>query len=161
MRELIRVNPFQELTNWHSDIDEFFNGFFRFPLREGGIEDGVTSWWPPTEAYEKDGRYFIRLDLPGVDSKDVEVSAENNSLIIKGERKKEQNLEEKGYHYRETSYGRFERSLALPKGVDTDKIAARYDKGVLEISMPLPAHLVSKKVPIQIENGNSDQSKAA
>ena len=62
MRELTRWNPFQELTSWHSDIDELFNRFFRFPLREEGIEGGVTSWWPPTEAYEKEGRYFVRLD---------------------------------------------------------------------------------------------------
>lgn len=70
-------------------------------------------------------------------------------------------MEEKGYHYRETSYGRCERRLALPKGIETNKIAARYDKGILEISMPLPPHLVAKKVPIQIEGGKSNQPKAA
>jgi HSP20 family protein len=161
MRELIRWNPFQELTSWQSDIDGLFNRFSLFPLREREVETGLTNWWPTTEAYEKEGRYFVRLDLPGIDPKDVEVSAENNSLTIKGERKKAQDVEEKGYHYSETSYGSFERGIALPKGVDTDKIEARYDKGVLEISMPLPAHLVGKKVPIQIENRESDQSKAA
>ncbi len=113
------------------------------------------------EGYEKEGQYFVRLDLPGVDPKDVEVLAENDSLIIKGERKKAQEVEEKGYHYRETSYGSFERRLALPKGIETNKIAARYDKGILEISIPLPPRLVAKKVPIQIEGGNSEQPKAA
>ena len=161
MRELVRLNPFQELTTRHSDIDELFNQFFNLPSYEGGEGTRLTSWEPSMEGYEKDSQYFVRLDLPGIDPKDVEVLAENDSLIIKGERKKTQEVEEKGYHYRETSYGRFERRLALPKGIEANKIAARYDKGVLEISMPLPPHLVAKKVPIQIEGGKSEQPKAA
>ena len=161
MRELVRWIPLQELTTGHSDIDELFNQFFNFPSYESGVGTRQTSWVPSMEGYEKEGQYFVRLDLPGVDPKDVEVLAENDSLIIKGERKKAQEVEEKGYHYRETSYGRFERRLALPKGIETNKIAARYDKGILEISIPLPPRLVAKKVPIQIEGGRSEQSKAA
>ena len=113
------------------------------------------------DGYEKDGKYFIRLDLPGVEAKEVEVVAEGNSLIIKGERKNEKEVDEKNYFYRETSTGRFERRVALPKGVDTSKIAARFEKGVLEISVPLPVHLAAKKVEIQIEDGKSDQTQAA
>ncbi len=161
MRELVRWNPFQELTIGHSDLDELFNQFFNITSYEGGVVSRQTSWVPSIEGYEKEGQYFVRLDLPGVDPKDVEVLAENDSLIIKGERKKAQEVEEKGYHYRETSYGRFERRLALPKGIETNKIAARYDKGILEISIPLPPRLVAKKVPIQIEGGKSEQPKAA
>lgn len=73
------------------------------------METDLTSWLPPMEAYEKDGQYFVQLDFPGVQPKDVEVSAEDDSLIIKGERKKAQEIEKKGRNYRETSYGRFER----------------------------------------------------
>ncbi|MFQ5852107.1 MAG: Hsp20/alpha crystallin family protein [Candidatus Binatia bacterium] len=160
MRGLVRWNPFQELTSWHRDIDELFNRFFRlFPAERE--ESDLTSWLPPMEAYEKDGYYIVRLDLPGVNPKDVEVSVENDSLIIRGERKKAEEAQEKGYHYRETASGRFERRLELHKDVDTNKVAARYENGVLEISMPLPAHLVGRKVPIQIEGGKSDQPKAA
>lgn len=118
MRELIRLIPSQELTDWHRDIDELFNQFIHRPLLEGNIEASLTTWLPTMEAFVKGGRYFVQLDLPGIDPKDVEVSAENNSLIIKGERKKGHEAEEKGYHYSETSYGRFERRFALPKGVD-------------------------------------------
>ncbi len=161
MRKLVRWNPFQELTTRHSDIDELFNQFFNLPSYEVGVVTRQTSWVPSIEGYEKEDQYFVRLDLPGIDPKDVEVLAENDSLIIKGERKKAHEVEEKGYHYRETSYGRFERRLALPKGLETNKIAARYDKGILEISIPLPPRLVAKKVPIQIEGGRSEQPKAA
>jgi HSP20 family protein len=145
------------LTHWQRDIDDLF----ALPFRLGREEDQPSRWWPALDGYEKDGKYFIRLELPGVEAKEVEVVAEGNSLIIKGERKNEKEVDEKNYFYRETSTGRFERRVALPKGVDTSKIAARFEKGVLEISVPLPVHLTAKKVEIQIEDGKTDQTQAA
>jgi HSP20 family protein len=111
------------------------------------------------ETYRKNNEYVVRLDLPGVDPKDVSVQAEGNLLSITGERK----AEESGPEYRETFYGKFERSLALPQGVETDKIAARYEKGVLEIHVPLPAQLAGRRIPVQIEQTESKkiESKAA
>ncbi len=157
MRELVRRNPFHELTHWQRDIDDLF----ALPFRLGWEEDQPSRWWPALDGYEKDGKYFIRLELPGVEAKEVELVAEGNSLIIKGERKNEKEVDEKNYFYRETSTGRFERRVTLPKGVDTSKIAARFEKGVLEISVPLPVHLAAKKVEIQIEDGKSEQTQAA
>ncbi|NIO11300.1 MAG: Hsp20 family protein [Deltaproteobacteria bacterium] len=157
MRDLVRWNPFHEFAHWHKDIDDFFG----LPFRSEGEVDRLSRWWPALDGYEKDGQYVLRLDLPGMDAKEVEIEAEGNSLVIKGERKSEKQGEEKNYFYRETSTGRFERRIALPKGVDTSKIAARFDKGVLEISVPLPVHLAPKKVQIQIEDGKNGQNKAA
>jgi HSP20 family protein len=97
------------------------------------------------------------MNFPGIDPKDVEISALENRLIIRGERKARKEAD----HYAETSYGRFERSLSLPEGVDRDKIAAKYEHGVLEISMPLPESAVAKKVPIEIAGGEVKQLKAA
>ena len=95
----------------------------------------------------KDNEYVVRADLPGVNPNDVHVQAEGNLLTITGERKSE----EKGQEYRETFYGKFQRQIALPDGVEADKIAARYEHGVLEIRVPLPAQLVSRTIPIQID----------
>src|SRR5882672_12771433 len=81
------------------------------------------------ETYRKDSGYVVRVDLPGVDPKDVHVEAEGNVLSITGERKGE----EKGPEYRETLYGRFERRFTLPQGVDAGKISAHYEHGVLEL----------------------------
>lgn len=103
----------------------------------------------------------MRLDLPGVDPKDVEVSVVDDTLVIRGERKTAQELKEKEYQYRETAYGRFERRLGLPKGVDRDKVSASYKNGVLEVSIPLPAQLANKTIPIQIEEGQSRKLAAA
>jgi HSP20 family protein len=109
------------------------------------------------ETYRKDNEYVVRADLPGVDPKDVNVQAEGNLLTITGERK----TEEKGSEYRETFYGKFERQLALPQGVEADKIAAHYEHGVLEIRVPLPAQLAGRKIPIQIEQKEQKKLEAA
>ena len=147
--ELMRWNPVEELTNWHRDIDELFG---RFSERPG---DSGTGWVPRVESYRKDNEYVVRADLPGVNPNDVHVQAEGNLLTITGERKSE----EKGQEYRETFYGKFQRQIALPDGVEADKIAARYEHGVLEIRVPLPAQLVSRTIPIEIEQQKGDRKK--
>lgn len=152
--ELMRWNPTEELSNWHRDIDDLFGRFFERP------ENAAGNWVPRMETYRKDNDYVVRVDLPGVDPKDVHVQAEGNLLTIAGERKSE----DKGPEYRQTFYGKFERQLALPQGVEADKIAARYEHGVLEIRVPLPAQLAGRKIPIQIEqkdNTKKIESKAA
>jgi HSP20 family protein len=151
--ELMRWNPAEELSNWHRDIDDLFGRFFQ------RSDNSLHSWAPRMETYRKDSDYVVRFDLPGVDPKDVQVQAEGNILTIRGERKGE----EKGPEYRETFFGKFERQVALPQTVEADKITARYEHGVLEIRVPLPAQLAGRKIPIQIEQQENKklESKAA
>jgi len=127
----------------------------------GAFDTQSVNWLPPLETYEKDGQYFVRLDLPGVDPKDVEVSAEDGILTVKGERKNEDEGERGAHRYRETFYGTFQRQLTLPKGIENDKITARYENGVLDISIPVPLHPSAKNVPIEIKAKKSDEAKAA
>jgi HSP20 family protein len=139
--ELMRRNPSQELFSWHRDIDNLFSRLFERP------ESSLGGWVPRIETFRKDNEYVVRLDLPGVDPKDVQVHSEGNVLSISGERK----TEEKAQDYRETFYGKFERTVTLPQGVETDKISARCEHGVLEIRVPLSAQLAGRKIPIQID----------
>jgi len=148
--ELMRWNPSEELSTWHRDIDDLFGRFF------GRAEAPAGTWVPRMESYRKDNNYVVRIDLPGVDPKDVSVQAESNVLTISGERKSEETKAD----YRETFYGKFERSLTLPQGVETDKIAAQYKNGVLEVQVPLPAQLAGRKIPIQIEQKESKKIEA-
>jgi HSP20 family protein len=110
-------------------------------------------WSPHVESYStKDGELIVRFDLPGVDPKDVDVSLEGDTLTLTGERKSTH----EGKAYREMRYGRFERTLTVPEGVDPAKVQASYTNGVLEIRLPVPT---SRKVPIQIAQG--EPKKAA
>jgi HSP20 family protein len=148
--ELMKWNPIEELSNWHRDIDDLFGRFFESP------ENSMGSWVPRMETYRKDSDYVVRVDLPGSDPNDVHVQAEGNLLTITGERKSE----EKGPEYREAFYGKFERRIALPQGLEAEKITARYEHGVLEIRVPVPAQLAGRKVPIQIEQTNNKKLKS-
>lgn len=160
MRALVPWNAFQDLTGWHRDIDDLFNRFFgNFFADEGQVP--VNSSLPAMEAYRKDGNYIVRLDLPGVDPKEVDISVVEDTLVIKGERKRTREVTDRDYHYREAGYGRFQRSLTLPRGVDRDKITARYENGVLEISMSLPESVAGRKVPIEIAGSEVKQLKTA
>lgn len=152
LNELVRWNPFEdELSSWHRDIDDLFGRFFGRP------ELRLTGGLPAMETYRKDGNFVVRLDLPGVDPEGLDVHVEGDLLTIKAERK----AEEKGPEYRETYYGKIERTVTLPRGVNPEKITARYEHGVLELVMPLPVELAGKKIPIQIEAGKPIESKAA
>jgi len=149
LNELVRWNPFEdELSTWHRDIDDLFGRFFGRP------ELRLTGGLPPMETYRKDGNYVMRFDLPGVDPKDLDVHVEGDLLTLKAERK----ADEKGPEYRGTFYGKFERAVTLPHGVKAEKIAARYEHGVLELVVPLPVELAGKKIPIQIEAGKTGKT---
>ena len=148
--ELMRWNPATELASWHRDIDDLFGRFF------GRADSSMGTWVPRIETSRRDNEYVVSLDLPGVDPKDVQVQVDGNILSVAGERKSE----EKGTDYQETYYGKFERTVTLPQGVEPDKIAAHYKHGVLEIRVPLPAQLAGRKIPIQIGQKDSPKLEA-
>ncbi len=152
LRELIPWQPYGALSGWHSDIDDFFNQFFSSALKEKDQDRALADWLPAVETFSKDGQQIVRLDLPGVKPKEVDVSVVDDTLIIRGERKNSNEVKENDRYYKETAYGKFERRLALPKGVDGKKVKATYRNGVLEVSVPAPSKLVGTSIPIQIEH---------
>jgi HSP20 family protein len=148
MRALAPWRPFRELSTLHEDIDELFTHFF------GPEEAWFPTRWPPVtpsiESFVRNGELVVRADLPGIDPKKVELAVEANRLMIRGEREAKEEHKGKDYLYREVAYGRFERALDLPAGVDTESIKATYHDGVLEVTMKAPKEMVAKKVPITV-----------
>jgi HSP20 family protein len=148
MRALAPWRPFSELTTIRNDIDRMFGKFF------DEDERWLPRWverplFPAIETLMRNGNLVVRADLPGIDPKEVELAVEGDRLTIKGERKEVH--EEKGERgYREVSYGRFERTISLPPGVNADSVKATYHDGVLEVTMTAPKGLVPKKVPITV-----------
>jgi HSP20 family protein len=105
----------------------------------------------PSALSALNGNLIVKVDLPGIDPKEVSISVLVNQLTIEGERKREEKKEEKDYFYQEVSYGKFSRTIPLPEGVDADKVKANYKNGVLEITLPAPKQLASKKVQIEVQ----------
>lgn len=152
MRELSTWrSPHTFLSSFRRDMDELFNRFFDGWEQQGISESpGSAGYFPQIESYIDGSTLFIKADLPGVDPEDVEISVENNRLTMKGERKAQHEVKNGDYVHQEVRYGSFVRTFMLPEGVNADEVNARYHKGVLEISMPLPASMEAKKVRIEI-----------
>ena len=106
------------------------------------------------ETLTKNGDLVVRLDLPGVHSKEVDISVSGDVLTVKAERKYKEEKKEGKRSHEEIAYGSLERSLRIPGKIDANKIKASYDKGVLEITMPAPEELAPKKVSVKVEAKN-------
>ena len=133
-------------------IDDMFGNVAR---RRGGRQGNeATEWAPAIDVVTEDGNLVIRAELPGVKQEDVDITLHNNVLTISGERKAEQEEERGGYYVRERRYGSFSRSLTIPEGVDESKIHARYENGVLEVTVEGAAE-VQEPRRIQIEGLDS------
>lgn len=112
----------------------------------------TTMPFRPSIDMKRDGQSLVvTAELPGMDiEKDVEVTLDGDMLVIKGEKTTEREVDEEDHYLRERHYGRFERHLPVPSGIDPDKIEATYDNGILELTIPVPAEQVetTKKIPI-------------
>jgi HSP20 family protein len=154
-------NPFNSLASFRRDMDALFNRFFGDWERErsswGPIRVGYA---PHLESYVEGNTLHVKVDLPGIDPKEVELAVEGNQLTISGERKAEQERKENDYLHQEVQYGSFARTVTLPEGVQADNIHATYHGGVLEVTIPLPRSMVAKKVPIQTEGETPRQITA-
>jgi HSP20 family protein len=137
-------------------MDKMFDAMLgNLARRPGGQQSTeVTGWAPAIDVATEDGNLVIRAELPGMKQEDVDITLHNNVLTISGERKAEQEEERGGYYVRERRYGSFSRSLTVPEGVDESKIHARYENGVLELTVE-GAAAVQEPKRIQIEGSGS------
>jgi len=95
-------------------------------------------WQPSLDIKETDKQYIIHVDVPGVKKEDVHIRLRDNYLEIEGEMKKEEEKKDETYHRIERKYGNFMRRIAIPEGINTQSIQAKYDNGVLTVSVEKP-----------------------
>ena len=147
---LVRWEPVRELSSLQSEMNRLFNTFFDAPTTGGNGGGGARRWVPSMDLVETDDHFVLRADLPGLAEGDVSIELEDNVLTVSGERKTEHEDKKEGFYRMERSFGQFRRSLTLPEGVDADKIAATFDKGVLEVRIPKPEERKPRRVAIQV-----------
>ena len=132
---LMRWNPFfNELTKFERDIDKIFNN---------------QSFCPAVDIYEDQDKISVEIEVPGMKSEDVEITINKTTLTVKGKRIIENNTNKKDYWRVERSSGSFTRSFALPSSIETEKIKANYDKGILTIHVPKKPETVPRKIEIK------------
>ena len=143
MSTLVRWNPAFEVDSFQTDMNRLFDGFFGTSAR-----GGERRWVPAMDLGETETDIILTADLPGMKEDDITVEVKDGALIVAGERRDERTEERKGVHRAERSFGRFSRTLTLPRGIDAESVAATFEDGVLEVRVPQPEAPKAHRVKI-------------
>ena len=144
-------DPFQ---SFRSEVDRLFDSFLGGLPSLTSFRQGFPSaqgMTPTLDVKENEKEITVKADLPGMDEKDINLTIHNGLLSLRGEKKSEHTDERDNYHVMERSYGSFQRSIRLPDTIDEDKAEARFDKGVLTITLPKRPETVSAQKKIEIK----------
>jgi HSP20 family protein len=143
-------NPFRDLLDLQKEMNRLFDtSLSRSFERKDFLTDGF--WAPAVDIHEEKDKYIIKADLPGIKQEELDVSVEDDTLTIRGERKLEKEEKQKNYYRSERAYGAFQRSFALPSSVDAAKINASYKDGVLHITIPKTEETKKKSIKIDVK----------
>ncbi|NWF61963.1 MAG: Hsp20/alpha crystallin family protein [Fischerella sp.] len=145
-RDIERWQPFQEIENLQRQMNRLFDRLM--PSGDGGGA-GIT-FVPSAEMEETDDAVHLRLEIPGLEAKDLDVQVMEDSVAISGERKSQTKVEEKGIVRSEFHYGKFERVIPLPTHVQTDKVQAEYKNGILTLTLPKSEEDKRKVVKVKV-----------
>ena len=145
---IIRWDPFQELNL----ITNRMNRLFQDTFGRGSTEESLTTsaFAPPVDIYEDEHNITLKIEVPGIDQKDMDVRMENNTLTVRGERKFEKEEKEENFHRLERRYGSFYRAFTLPNTVDPDSVKADYDNGLLKITLAKKAEAKPKQIKVNV-----------
>jgi len=146
---MVRFEPFRELAQMQDRINRIFGDAYTRRFDDDVMQRGA--WVPPVDIFENDRQEIVlRAELPGVAKEDIDLRVENNTLTLKGERKREREVKEEQYHRVERSYGSFSRSFSLPSRIDTDKVRADFKDGVLTITLPVKEEAKPRQISVAV-----------
>jgi HSP20 family protein len=158
MTVLTRWDPFREF----STLQDRMNRLFHDSLGDGREEAlTTTAFAPAVDVYEDEHNVTLKIEVPGIDEKDIDVRIENNTLTVHGERKFEKDEKEENYRRVERQYGSFTRTFTLPNTVETENVSANYDKGVLKIKLAKKAEAKPKQIKVNIGSARALEGKGA
>lgn len=142
---LTRWQPLSDLISLRDMMDRLFEDTFFQPVR--GARGGAMAL--PVDVHETDKDVVVRAPLPGVKPEDVEITVSGDTLMIRGELKRDEAVKRDSYVYQEWHYGQFARALQLPKPVQADKAEARFENGVLVLTLPKAEEAKARRIEIR------------
>ena len=144
---IVKVDPFREFATMQDRLNRLFGNVY---LRDE--DTGFRgSWVPAVDIYETANHdLVVRAELPGMNREDIEVSVENSTLVLKGEKKLDTSVKEEHYRRIERSYGSFHRSFTLPNTVDASRIAAEFKNGVLTVKLPFREEAKPRTINVDV-----------
>jgi HSP20 family protein len=146
---LVRWDPFRDLVSIQDELNRLFGRTFT-----GGETlrpSAGGAWMPPMDVFETEDEIVAKVELPGIEPGDVEVSVEDSTLTVSGAREFSSEAKEESYHRVERRYGQFVRAITLPQTADTENVEAHFDKGVLTIEVPKVERAKPKKIEVRAE----------
>ncbi len=149
---IVKWSPLKELEDMRKDMDRLFEEFFS-PItrrRRGWLKPEMGIIVPNIEMYDRKNELVVKAELPGVAKEDIDLTITKDSLTLKGEVKREEEIKEEDYYACERSYGSFTRTIALPAEVDSEKAKASFKSGVLEIVLPKKEEAKPKEIKIEV-----------
>src|SRR5205823_13837915 len=151
MTVLTRWDPFREFSTMQNRMN-LMNRLFRESYSPEGPEEALTttSFAPPVDIYEDEHNITLKIEVPGIDVKDIDVRIENNTLTVHGERKFEKEEKEENFRRVERQYGSFTRSFTLPNTVDAEQVQAHYEQGILKVQLAKKAEAKPKQVKVNV-----------
>jgi HSP20 family protein len=160
MTLLTRWEPFREFSAMQDRINRM-NRLFRESYSPEVPEEALTTttFAPPVDIYEDEHTITLKMEVPGIDEKEIDVRIENNTLTVHGERKIEKDEKEENFRRMERQYGSFTRSFTLPSSVDTGQVSAHYDKGVLKINLAKKAEAKPKQIKVNVGGEKTVEAK--
>jgi len=142
---IVRWDPFREVATLQNRVNALFRDFSE---GEGAVT--TASFIPAVDIYEDEKKVVLKLEVPGMEEKDLDVSVENNVLTVKGERKFEKEEKEENFHRIERRYGSFFRAFTLPQTVDAEHIKADYHAGVLKLELTKKPEAQPKQIKVNV-----------
>lgn len=146
MSNLIRWEPVREMMTLREAMDRLFDDAFTRPL---SLRDGWSMSTPAIDMYQTDNEVVLKASIPGIKAEEVQINITGDVLTLKGEVKQEDERQERAWHIREQRFGSFERSIALPTAVKTDKAEAVFEDGILTITLPKADEVKPKTINIK------------
>ncbi|MDR3763375.1 MAG: Hsp20/alpha crystallin family protein [Acidobacteriota bacterium] len=159
MTVLTRWEPVRELAALQDRFNRLFNEPYGGVTAQESLSAG--SFVPPVDVYEDESGIQLKMEVPGIDEKDIDIRLENNLLTVKGERKLAKETKEENYHRIERSYGSFTRSFSLPNTVNTEDVKASYARGVLTIGLGKRAEAKPKQIKVNVTSESAAPELAA
>lgn len=140
--------PVSGFRTMQEEMDRLFDNFFAPGLAATCAE---SAWCPSVDVFEDDDKFTLRAEVPGMSDKDIQISVQDNTISIRGEKKEEKEEKDIHYHKLERVYGNFCRSFQLPANVEEEKISAHYKDGILEVMLPKTAQTKAKSIEIKVD----------
>jgi HSP20 family protein len=145
---ITRWDPFRDVLTLQNRLSALFQDFERG--EGGGAALTTAAFVPPVDIYEDEHRIVLKLEVPGLTEKDLDIQLENQVLTVKGERRLEKEEQEQNFHRIERRYGSFYRSFTIPNTVEPESVRAGYDAGVLKIELAKRAEAKPKQIKVNV-----------